>query len=692
MAPLLIEDFFHDIRQEVMVNAEANMDFLEAEFTQYVANELVDSGVTGGFDPCHHRAPTGGVRVDGYWFDESTLDLFITDFGNRETLQSLSQTDANAVFKRAENFFTGTVDKQLFASLEETSDGYSLSRRIFDWRENILKVNFYLLSDRNLSDRLKALEDKQHGDYTFTYNIWDISRLFRLYSSQGIREQLEIDLTEMVPGGLPCLPAHLSSTSYQSYLVVMPANILADLYEKHGARLLEQNVRSFLQIRGNVNKGIRTTILSDPEMFFAYNNGITATAKEVGLTEQENRIAITSMKDFQIVNGGQTTASLFHTRRKDKASLDNIFVQMKLSVVDEKRTDEVVPKISEYANTQNKVNAADFFSNHPFHIRMEEFSRRIWSPAQQGMQRETKWFYERARGQYVDAQSKLTPAEKKRFEVEFPKPQMFTKTDIAKFENVWDDNPVFVNLGAQKNFANYAKRIGQEWEKNSDHFNEFYYRRIVARGIIFRKTERIISTQSWYNGGYRANVVAYTLAMLSHVCLETQQLYNFLRVWDLQDITPATVQAIEVTAKLVYEDITNPLGAISNVTEWCKKDACWTRLISRVTDLFSLLNESFFNEMISKEEVREVTSSAVKAQKMLNGIEAQKAVLDFGADRWAKLLSSGESKHLYSPKEIGVLNVAAQMPHKIPTEKQSFILLEVLEKAKIEGLLQESSN
>ena len=222
-----------------------------------------------------------------------------------------------------------------------------------------------------------------------------------------------LDFAEMMGDGLPCLPAHLNSATYKSYLVVMPATVLAELYGKYGSRLLEQNVRSFLQVRGNVNKGIRATIMNDPEMFFAYNNGITATARDVENGKHANGIVIVSLKDLQIVNGGQTTASLFHTHRKDKASLENIFVQMKLSVIDEEKSEEVVPRISEYANTQNKVNAADFFSNHPFHVRMEGFSRRLWAPAQQGAQRETKWFYESARGQYADAQSKLTPRREK---------------------------------------------------------------------------------------------------------------------------------------------------------------------------------------------------------------------------------------------------------------------------------------
>lgn len=217
----------------------------------------------------------------------------------------------------------------------------------------------------------------------------------------------------MLGQGIPCLPAHIKSADYESYLMVMPATILGDLYEKYGDRLLEQNVHCFLQARGKVNKGMRSTILTDPEMFFAYNNGITATAREVITEPKTDGIYIREIKDLQIVNGGQTTSSLFHASRKDKASLEKIFVQMKLSVVDSEKGEEVIPRIFEYANTQNKVNAADFFSNHPFHIRMEEFSRRLWAPPQQGALRERKWFYERARGQYSDAQAKISKAEKK---------------------------------------------------------------------------------------------------------------------------------------------------------------------------------------------------------------------------------------------------------------------------------------
>ena len=688
MSVVSLEEFLHDFRQEILADAEANMDFLEAEFTQNIADELIDSGVIDEFDLCHYRPATGGIRVDGYCFNDASLDLFITDFSNRETVQSLTQTEVTQIFKRLENFFTSSAEKNLSSSLEETSQGYGLSRYITEKSQSFSKINLFLFSERALSERVKALDDKQYKSWAFSYNIWDISRLYRLRTSRGAREELVINFAEMMGDGLSCLPAHLTSATYKSYLVVMPATVLAELYGKYGSRLLEQNVRSFLQVRGNVNKGIRATIMNDPEMFFAYNNGITATAREVETIDRANGIVITSLKDLQIVNGGQTTASLFHTNRKDKASLENIFVQMKLSVIDDEKSEDVVPKISEYANTQNKVNAADFFSNHPYHVRMEEFSRRLWAPAQQGSQRETRWFYERARGQYADAQSKLTLSEQKRFQAEYPKLQMFTKTDLAKFDNVWDGYPVSVNQGAQKNFANYAGRIGQEWDKKPDQFNEFYFKQAIARAIIFRRTEKLVSAQSWYNGGYRANIVAYTIAMLAKVCSSRGQAFDFLRVWNRQDITLATIQAIEITAKLVHDDIMNPMGTISNISEWCKREACWQRLQAKTDILTNLLSGLFFDELISGAELEDEARSAVKTQRMQNGIEAQKAVFEIPADTWAHILAQGQEKRLYSPKEVGILQIAAKIPDQIPTEKQSFVLLEILEKAKLEAIYQ----
>ncbi|UVI39676.1 AIPR family protein [Qipengyuania spongiae] len=681
-----VAEFFHDFRQETLAGAEASSSFQLAAFMEAVATELVETGFVEGFEFCHYRA-LRGMRVDGYWFnDEGALDLFVADFDSRSELSTLTRTDVDAAFKRLASFFEASAAKGLSTDLEVTSPEYGLSRQIADRKGSIRQLNLILVSERAISDRIQSLPDGEIQGIPTRYNIWDISRLHRQRSSRSHKEPLDLDFTEMFGAGIPCLPAHLGSGTYQSYLMVMPAEVISGLYAKFGARLLEQNVRTFLQARGKVNKGIRTTILTEPGMFFAYNNGITATAQSVEVADTGSGLEITRILDLQIVNGGQTTASLFHTRRKDKADLANIFVQMKLSVIDSDQSEIIVPRISEYANTQNRVNAADFFSNHPFHVRMEEFSRRLWAPAQQGAQRETKWFYERARGQYADAQSKLTPGEQKRFKAENPKPQMFTKTDLAKFENTWDEHPRWVNLGAQKNFAKYAYRIGKEWDKSPDTFNEFYFRRAVARGIVFRALEKLVSSQPWYNGGYRANIVAYTIAVLSEIAKRHKQRLDFQRIWNDQGINRTLEQVLSIIAKAVNDDITKPAQGISNISEWCKKDACWTRIQTQIARIEPDLPVEFWDELVSADEAATEAKSAKKTQKIDNGIDAQRRVLEIPASHWANIQHALSAKRLLSPKEVGILRIAAQIPSKIPTEKQCAVLLETIEKAREEGI------
>jgi hypothetical protein len=680
-----VEEFFHDFRQETLADAEANSTYQLESFMDAASTELIETGFIEGFEHCHYRAPRG-MRVDGYWFnDEGALDIFVADFDCRRELETLTRTEVDTAFKRVVNFFEACLQEMLEPDI--TTPEYGLVRQIADRRTMLRQVNFYLASERVLSDRFQAFPDGEIGGIRATYHIWDMARFQRQRSSGGHKEPLDIDFVELFGNGIACLPANLSSDSYQSYLIVIPAPILAALYGRYSARLLEQNVRTFLQARAQVNKGIRATIINEPQMFFAYNNGITATAQEVETQMTDSGLQIVRMIDLQIVNGGQTTASLFHTQRRDKADLSDIFVQMKLSVIDREQSEMVVPRISEYANTQNRVNAADFFSNHPFHVRMAEFSRRIWAPAQQGAQRETKWFYERARGQYADAQLKRTPGEQKRFRAEYPKTQMFTKTDLAKFENVFDDHPRWVNLGSQKNFAHYALRIGKEWEKSSDSFNELYFKRAIARGILFRATEKLVSVQPWYNGGYRANIVAYALSMLGEITKRREATVDYQRIWSAQMIDDVLSETLVIIATAVNGDIIHPPQGISNISEWCKREGCWTRLFEQTDDIAELLPAKFWAALASAEDNRHKAKTARQTQKIDNGIKVQKQIFEVPAAHWSLILKEGISRRLLTPKEVSMLKIAERMPTKIPTEKQSAILIEILGKAQQEGIL-----
>ena len=352
---------------------------------------------------------------------------------------------------------------------------------------------------------------------------------------------------------------------------------------------------------------------------------------------------------------------------------------MKLSIIDPDQAIEIVPKISQYANTQNSVTAADFFANHPYHVRMEDFSRRIYAPSMDGNFRESKWFYERARGQYQDERGRQSEAERRRFDLEHPKRQVFSKTDLAKFLNVWQGQPHLVSQGAQKNFASFAREIGREWDRSADHFNEMYYRHAIAKAIVFHEVEKLVSQQPWYRTGSRSHVVAYAIAKLAHDLEQQATLLDFERIWRSQAISTVLREALTISAKAADEVIFDQPTTISG--EWAKQQACWSRVASLKIDWPDALKD----EVVTEAEQQQDQKWAARDQKILNGIQAQTAAVNAGPELWRDVLAWGLNKNLLSPDDIGIFEVAASIPDKIPTERQSQRIIETLKRLHDEG-------
>ena len=678
-----VPEFHQELFQEIMALADAEGRFAEDAFFEVWTTSLTDAGDLETADRVQHISPRG-LRVDGYGGDpkdcDGVLSLIIADFNQSQEVASLTATDMNAIFNRLLNFLRRSLDEAFRNSLEESAPAFGLADLIATRWSSISKARLILISNRVLSERVDGREEGELDGVPVTYSVWDLGRLYRYAVSGHEREDIVVQLNDYGEP-LVLLPAHLKQEDYESYLAVVPGRQLASIYDRWGPRLLEQNVRVFLQARNNVNRGIRNTLENDPGMFFAYNNGITATAESVEITDSRIGLLLESMRNFQIVNGGQTTASIHAAFRNKEVDLDRVFVQMKLSIVEPKRAMEVVPKISEYANSQNRVNAADFFSNHPFHVQIEEFSRRIYAPSADGSFRQSKWFYERARGQYQDARSILTQAQRRRFDLEYPKMQMFNKTDLAKFVNVWHGKPHIVSRGAQKNFADFAISIGQEWGKNRDNFNEMYYRELVAKAIIFKSVEKMVSEQPWYQGGYRANVVAYTIAKLAHDIEEMGQWLNFERVWRPQAISEGLQEALRISATAVHDVILDTPQSMRNVTEWAKQQACW----NRVSQLNITFGEALREELINSDDREKAKRAALKDQRELNGIEAQTAVVNAGPEFWHEAKTWGQSKDILSPSDVGILEVASSIPSRLPSEKQCLRAIDILRRLNDEG-------
>ncbi|MBO8416495.1 MAG: AIPR family protein [Proteobacteria bacterium] len=696
------QEFLEQVKTTAAVSGEGSC----AAFVQLAADYLIEAEVLPDFYPSYYQntAGTRKMRVDGYAFDELdlTLNLIIADYEPYKE-RSLTKTDASALFRQLLRFVDGSLNSDLYKNIEISTPCADLVDTIRTRREDIRRYRFFIFTDASMSSRIKELDELEIDGVPVECQIWDIDRIFNVCSSSDGREQVEIDFTSYIKGGIPCLKAGSAAAAdksasieegedfvgdYQSYLCMIPGSVLADIYDQYGSQLLESNVRSFLTTKVAVNKKIRTTILTAPEMFFAYNNGVSAIAKNLKFEKTSDGLYLTAASDFQIINGGQTTASLSTARLKDKASLNHIYVQMKLTEINEaesERSEKLIENISRSSNSQNKVSEADFFASHPFHRRMEQISRRIFAPAKGGVQYNTKWFYERARGQYVQSQARMTPAQQKQFKLANPKKQVITKTDLAKFRNSWNGLPHIVSKGAQNNFTYFARLIDEKWKETPEIFNELYYTNTAALGIIFKHLEDIIPRQSWYENGYRANIVTYSMAML-HKLIQDQCGGSDLDlglIWQQQEVPKLLSDVLTLLSEKIFKTITDPHRGTANVTEWCKQEKCW----ESVQKINLTLPESFSELLLSRRKQRSAESAAKKDQKMLSGVEAVAEVFKYKAAQWVKLRAFMQEHSLInSPKEQDALKAAGRISSlHLPTEEQSMLLLALLQRAQEEG-------
>ena len=458
----------------------------------------------------------------------------------------------------------------------------------------VRRFRLYLVTDAALSARAKSLGSTELDGKPVEFHIWDVQRFFQVHQSAQGREPLELDLSDWGAGDLlPALRVADGAGDITTYLTALPGDLLASLYRQHGSRLLEGNVRSFLTVRGKINRGIRETVLKEPSNFLAYNNGISATASGVEYRDG----AITKITDLQIVNGGQTTASLFYaTQASRDLPLSDVFVQMKLVVVSPEEALEMVPRISRYANSQNAVREDDFFSNSPFHVRMEELSKKLLAPPKAGVNFQTKWYYERTRGQYLNERNLRTASDQRKFEAEFPRSQVISKTDAAKYAVAWEQQPHLVSGGAQKNFKAFASLVAEKYASHPEGFNENYYRRLVAKAIIFNAVRTAISKADWYEAGYLANLTAYAVAKLAREISEDSRAHSFdlLRVWESQAVGDAMLREAVEIARLALGVLTGPDRLVVNVTEWAKRESAWKRLVNMKYEL----GDDFIKECI----------------------------------------------------------------------------------------------
>ncbi|GGK90143.1 hypothetical protein GCM10007382_07730 [Salinibacterium xinjiangense] len=551
----------------ITADAEGEESSLASAFTKTALDILIDAGEAN--DPRVTEAvfESSRMQISAFDWDEerALLTFYVAHFTSKDEVPTLTKADLSRLFARLNRFAAACV-KGLYRQIEESTDVFDTAQFVFDVWTHARAIRFVVLTNSLLRTTPPAPEEFE--GHPARYEVWDLERLERLIGSGKTQEPVEVLTSDFGVDGLASI-GPFEGKDYEAYLLVIPGKFLADVYEEFGPRLLELNVRSFLQARGKTNQGMQTTLKDDPSRFLAYNNGLSMTATSVERRKTSSgETVISRLIGLQIVNGGQTTASLYYASRKPGVDLSNVLVQAKLSILEDDARSSLAPLISRFANTQNLIRMADFSANDPFHVELEKLSRSIWAPAPEGSHEMTRWFYERSRGQFADAVGReRTPAQKRQFLLSHPRKQLFAKTDVAKYENAWRQLPFSVALGAEKNFNEFSQAMAESKQSTSP--DAPYFQDLISKAILWKQTELLVNALKL--GGYRSAVVAYTVALVSN---RISMRLNLDQVWREQAVSPHWASSVNELAPLIHAKLISSAGS-KNVLEWAKKKDCW---------------------------------------------------------------------------------------------------------------------
>ena len=690
-------EFLQDLRNEATVDGND----VEDQFVKVKIQELEDLGEL--IDPnqfsCEMRGSNNrAIAFDAYGYDEadSSFILLISDFQNTIEKATLTNTRIDELYSRMRNFIEEAYNGDIRRFCDDSDPIIDIAKELktrigtSNLTSEILKFKFFIITNAVLSTQVKSTTRANILDRPVEINLWTIERFYQIKMS-NVSESIRINCQDYgCEGGIQCLKANLGdNNAYDSYMAIVPGKFLAEIYIDHGSRLLEGNVRAFLSARGKVNRKIRETIIGNhPENFFTYNNGIAVVAHSIELSEDGSRIL--SFNDFQIINGGQTTASLASAILKKEAKPENfskIFVPMKLTVLnlegdlseeDEAKYNDITQQISKSANCQNPVSDADFFSNDPFHRIMEELSLKHLAPPVNGSPHQTVWYYERSKGRWEQDQMKMTEAQRNRYRLKSPKNQVVKKEKLAKCLNTIYMNPHVVCAGSANNMKAFAGVISEMYEKSKESINEFFFKKAIASVILFDDVDRLVNKASWYpKGGNKAQIVPYTIAKLIATLPENKDL-DWKRIWNKQMLYPELVHQIEIIAKEAHEFLLDSGGAI--VREYAKKSATWKKFRD---DYSAGLTKEFVDSLISKELLKADEKAAKRARKFNSDIELEVEFYTRGYDYWMKFYNDMEREQILSGGDRDFIKMLASLIVKrsLPGKAQIKRLLKIINKA-----------
>lgn len=631
-----LRDFAQEFLDNVKMSAEMSNSDYDHELASSILEYLEDNGEVNVPELCEFQKTRTRITAYDYNDEAESLDLFYLIKADT-LLGKINNTKIQQGFNYLMSFYREAMNGTLLKSVAATNteEIAEVAKLVQSTKGRINQLRAYIITD-GLTDPTASIApaESDDGEYIIEFNIWDMQRVYQQHKMRAGKEKVEIDFPTEYNTELQCLKMSEINPFVDAYMAIIPGNTLAKIYKKYQQVLLEKNVRTFLQFKGKVNKGIRKTLREEPDMFFSYNNGISTTASEIEVKDVDGTLYITRLYDWQIVNGGQTTASIAASINDRDVELSKVFVPMKVSVIrDTENAENIVKAISTSANSQTAIKNSDFSANEPYLIDLEKFSRSEWVP-NGNTKPVCKWYFERTRGQYLDQLAQLSGYNEKAFKQEFPKNQKITKTDIAKYETSWNMQPYNVCRGAEKNYSIFVADIKRE----KPEVTSGYFKHMVAKGILFNTIDAIVKSKKL--GGYKANMNTYLMASIAFL---SDKNLDLTYIWEHQAVQKEVIDKIEDLIPMVWGHITGSTSTgsqSSNVGEWSKKPECWNRLKLRLSDFDK------FDPSLMQSETNEDGSNLNEAQQ-----EKIKKAEEIDANYWFGLANWAKTRDLLSPLE-----------------------------------------
>jgi hypothetical protein len=659
-----ISEFLHEIQSDVIATAigrdEREAGFKEQAFTELVCGELEIAGVLEEPTVCYYQGGVGSTesKINGYSAAEADgrIDVFISLYFAGDEICKVNSADIDRAFRKLRKFLDAVALGEFATKIEPSAEARAMAMELTRLISSAGRISMFLFTNGVVATRKERQAAEPLGDAKVSLEVWDLERFRRLRSSASAQEPIDVDLAGVQ---VPCVASSSAHSAYQTCVTLLPGSLLSQLYDEHGARLLELNVRSYLQAKGKINRGILETLVREPDRFLSYNNGISIVAEKI-LLSADSRYVL-GMNGIQIVNGGQTTASIHKASKETGADLANVLVQAKITVVPPEKFEEVVHDIARYSNSQNKVSEVDLSANHPYHVAVERHSRAQWAPGEQ-----SKWFYERARGSFQTerARRSRTKSEREKFDREFPTAQRVTKEDLARYSNCFDGLPHLVSKGGQKNFVRFMEGLpstSKGWEMPLAE-----YKALIGKAILYRECQSLAKEAGIPS--FRINVVTYTVSLLAEM---SARRLNLEEIWNVQGISGPTTKLLRDWLPKVAEVLLRTAEA-RNPTEWFKSEHCWNSL-RHETSAWGL-SDSVAGELLN------VSADAPAAAAIQNSIAK---CMQISAETWFRVQMWGASSGKLEVWQCGIANTLAGYAaggwKKRPSEKQARQGIKILE-------------